>query len=411
METEVIQRFIPDLVTAISDYVQSVLDQCLTKGLISQSTYRRMLESGETSEEKARTLILEVKKSTEADNRCLEILLDILEQQRIRDKLLSEMRKHISENTNTSKAVMPSVQNIELVLSRELAEGTVLQHSALLGKFEEAVRQHAKCCTEKNLSQERLKVKTEERERLKREIVLADQTDSRTQKPVTDVKNKLETCDSEMTDLKARVEELEKAIEQQDMQVKRSRSTIVVKTREILVQRSQATEPACDNAKERMKEMEMRMREMEKEQNLLLQEKEARIKELEADLKLKQHEGALNLATQIPKDRLTKLHARPLYDSMITATEDGNFYSYRQLGTRLNFSKEEMRDIQKNSSGDCTEEDYLFLLMLRWLEQYPGDSRGSTKFPTYTDLEAALIKAGEGDIARKLIPYKDLQHV
>ena len=91
-----IEDFLPDLVTAISDCVQSVSDQCLAKGLIPESVYKRVLESGGTSEDKARTLILAVKTSTETDSRCFEIFLNILHEKfpyRIRDSLLLQIRK------------------------------------------------------------------------------------------------------------------------------------------------------------------------------------------------------------------------------------------------------------------------------------------------------------------------------
>ena len=57
MEAEIIKSFLPHLVTAISDTVQPVSDQCLAKGLIPDSVYKKVLESGGTSEDKARTLI------------------------------------------------------------------------------------------------------------------------------------------------------------------------------------------------------------------------------------------------------------------------------------------------------------------------------------------------------------------
>ena len=56
-----ITSFLPRLITAISDIVQPVSDQCLAKGLIPDSVYKRVLESGGTSEDKARILILAVK--------------------------------------------------------------------------------------------------------------------------------------------------------------------------------------------------------------------------------------------------------------------------------------------------------------------------------------------------------------
>ena len=48
-----IKSLLPDLVTAISDRVQPVSDQCLAKGLIPDSVYKRVLESRGTSEDKA----------------------------------------------------------------------------------------------------------------------------------------------------------------------------------------------------------------------------------------------------------------------------------------------------------------------------------------------------------------------
>ena len=53
-----IKSFLPDLVTAVSDSVLSVSDQCLAKGLIPGNVHDQVLESGGTSEDKARTLIL-----------------------------------------------------------------------------------------------------------------------------------------------------------------------------------------------------------------------------------------------------------------------------------------------------------------------------------------------------------------
>ena len=41
MAAKLIEKFLPDLVTAISDSVQPVSDQCLAKGLIPDSVYKR----------------------------------------------------------------------------------------------------------------------------------------------------------------------------------------------------------------------------------------------------------------------------------------------------------------------------------------------------------------------------------
>ena len=102
-----LRRFTPDLVTAISDCVQPVSDQCLAQGLVPEAVYKKVLESGGTSEDKARTLILAIKKSTETDNRCLKILLNILDEQLphgIKDKLLSAIRRELESELKALKS-------------------------------------------------------------------------------------------------------------------------------------------------------------------------------------------------------------------------------------------------------------------------------------------------------------------
>ena len=140
MEAEVITNFLPNLITAISDCVQSVSDQCLAKGLISDSVYKRVLESGGTSEDKARTLILAVKTSTETDGRCLEILLNVLEEQLphgIRDKFLSAIKKEISEKSNTCREVALLTHSVQPIPSEQLPGESTAIHTQLLGRLED----------------------------------------------------------------------------------------------------------------------------------------------------------------------------------------------------------------------------------------------------------------------------------
>ena len=95
MATKVIRNFLPDLVTAISDCVQPVSDQCLAKGLIPDPVYRGLLESRESSDNKARTLLLAIRTSIKNNSNHLEIFLNILVQQHLAcDKLLSDIRKN-----------------------------------------------------------------------------------------------------------------------------------------------------------------------------------------------------------------------------------------------------------------------------------------------------------------------------
>ena len=170
MEAELIKQFLPDLVTAISDCVLSVSDQCLAKGLITESTYKRVLESGWTSMDRARTLLLAIHNSTETDSRCLEIFLSILDEvlpRASREKLLSDIRKEVTEEANKCRAVVPPTRAIrQLLPPGELTKESALQQSSLLGIFEYIIRQSQ----EKNLLEERLKVKSEECKQLQGEL-------------------------------------------------------------------------------------------------------------------------------------------------------------------------------------------------------------------------------------------------
>ena len=230
MEGEVINSFLPDLVTAVSDSVLSVSDQCLAKGLINETVYKRVLESGGTSEDKARTLILAVKKSTETDSRCLEILLNILEQElpfAIRENLLSKIRKELTEKANTSRAVVPLSKAVQQVPLGELSKETTLQQSALLGRFEDSIRQHEHACAEKNLLEERLKVKSEKCERLKGEL---ETLKGQNLELASNTQSRIAACTKQIENLEKRIEELQKTIEEQGMQTRRSRNILVTNT-------------------------------------------------------------------------------------------------------------------------------------------------------------------------------------
>ena len=208
----VLTSFLPDLVTAISDCVQPVSDQCLAKGLIPDSAYKRVLESGGTSEDKARTLILAVKKSTETDSRCLEIFLKILEEQlpyTIRDKLLSKIKNEIAEKAETTANVPKCVsQDIEHIPREELVKESFVLPNYLLARFEKSVREHESACTEKRLLEDRVRTKS------------SGVVDS----------------ESELTDLNTRIKQIEKRIGDLDMQTKRDRNMLTTETQDWFTQ-------------------------------------------------------------------------------------------------------------------------------------------------------------------------------
>ena len=391
MEAEIIKSFLPDLVTAISDTVQPVSDQCLAKGLIPESVYKRVLESGGTSEDKARTLILAVKTSTETDSRCFEILLNILERElpfTIREKLISEIRKEQLEKANTCTAVVPSSQIVQPLPSEELSRESALLQTTLLGKFEDAIRQHERACAERHALNEKLMAKSEEYERLKQEF---EAFKSQSEKANSVQSSKISDCEYEIETLKARLTQLEYNIEEQSMKVKRGRNTVMLKTEKMLAMVAQQSNTA---AWEKAKEM---LKVKERELTLTIQEKDLRIKELQHELKQKQPQRL----DAVPSDVLEEIDMGTLSRTIQNSRHNWSLH-WRNLGLQLGFTTDELDRISNES------EIPLFHMLYDWARWYPGDSRGSTNFPTYSGLQSALVRSGAGDAIQHIISYSQL---
>ena len=397
MEAEVIRSFLPDLVTAISDSVQPVSDQCLAKGLISDSVYKRVLESGGISDDKARTLILAVKKSTETDSRCLEILLNILENElpyTIKQKLVSVIRKELVEKASTCRAVVPSAQTVQLVPSEELPRESALLQTSLLGKFEDSIRQHERACAERCMLEEKLKTRSEEYESLKQEFEALKSLTRKANSDQSSLQRKVTDCEHEIETLRARVKTLEHTIEEQGMKVKRGRNIVLLKTEKMLAvvaQKSQAE--ALEKANEEI-------RTKEREFTLTLQEMKLRLKELE--LESKQHKDLSQSPSVVPSDILKTDHVKALYESMARLLRSKKTIDWRNLGSQLGFTTEELEKISRKPLNE------LSVVLQEWVKWYPGDKRGSTNFASYTGLQAALVKAGLGDIVPDMIPYSEI---
>ena len=289
-----IASFLPRLMTAISDCVQPVSDQCLAKGLIPNLVYKRVLESGGTSEDKARTLILAVKTSTETDSRCLEILLNILDQQLpyvIKDKLLSELREELMK---TSAVVASSSELHCQIVPKE----TAVVQTSLLGRLEDSIRQHEHACMKKGMLEERLKVKIDECARLNSKLeAMKKQNDKANIDAVADAQSRITVCENEICNLEVKFCELEKTIEEQAMQVKRGRNTVIILTGEFF--------------------------------KMALQEKDSKIRELEAESALYKETHATN-----------SLKQKDLQNLLNSISKKGTQASFwMDLGQQLGFSK------------------------------------------------------------------------
>ena len=375
MAAKVIDNFLPDLVTAISDCVQPMSDQCLAKGLIPESVYKRVLESGGTSEDKARTLVQAVQTNTGTDHWCLEILLDILEKQLpyvVKEKVLSEIRKEKANITQT----------IQLVPGEELPRESALLQSSLLGKFEDAIRQHERACAEKSVLEEKLKAKVEEHENLKQEFEASkNQTRIGSSVP-SGVADRMTECEHEIEAIKARVSELVHTIEDQGMKVKRGRITAELNTEKMLA-------ATLEKAKEEMRSKEQVL-------TSAIQEKDSKIKELELDAK--RHKEPIRSPNVVPSDILKRLHIDRLRYFGFRDNKTSPFW--RKLGSQLGFTRYELDGIERKSN-----KDKLFLLLFEYIQWYPGDRRGTTNFATYSAVQTALMNLGLSSAVHMMCTY------
>ena len=459
MEGEVIHSFLPDLMTAVSDIVLSVSDQCLAKGLINETVYKRVLESRATSEDKARTLILAVKKSTETDSRCLEILLNILEQElpcAIRENILSKIRKGLTEKANTSRAVVPLSKAVQQVPLGELSKETTLQQKLLLGRFEDSIRQHEHAYAEKELLEERLKVKSERCEILKGELeTLKHQNEEIT----SNTQSEIAACTKQIENLEKRIEELQKTIEEQGMEVRRGRNIVVTMTETVgktFMQYIQQSQQEIQSREEQLKtalkdieafklsltkaEDEIRMK--EREYKVIVQEKELMIRELEAGNKGRESKASTSrkvreTSTAVadkspstslllqskdkPPDLLEQHHLVYLHRSMMTTLVPGNgekqkykatdeiIECFKSFALQLGFTiREEMGMHLIDVNSIYGLHPTINTIMSKWLQWHPGDTRGSTNYPTYSHLKQALSNAELGHVADNLITYEEL---
>ena len=297
MEAEVITSLLPDLVTAISDCVQPVSDQCLAKGLIPESVYKRVLESGGTSEDKARTLILAVKKSTETDNACFESFLKILDQQLpygVKDSLLSTIKKKFNDKAAGVCMSLVSVgKDSQVALKQRRAD-------SLFG-FEDAIKQHERACTEREFLEDNLKSIAEENQKLKRELasLLSKIHDrSMNESNIASTKGRISASEDEMSELRGRMAELNSIIDEQAMKIKRGRDRLeagfVSLMDQLAMQKSTQTNHVA--LESRCMELELKQKLKDMEQELLLAQEEcAKEKERYTSI-VKEKDNELELA-------------------------------------------------------------------------------------------------------------------
>ena len=280
MAVEVIQKFTPQLVTAVSSCIQAVSDQCLAKGLITDGVYRTVLESRSTNEDKARNLLRATKDSIQTESQCFEIFLSILESElpyTSRETLISAIREEFADKDNTCRAVVLVTQDIQLLQSEKLSQQCILQQHSLISRLEDSVRKHESACTEKSLLEERLKTRTEENERLRAQLEVMtsqggqDDSSSDSGSDKANLEARMQSCESEIAELRERIDSLKHVIEQQRMRVKQGKTIGSIEMKKLTTQMALISQQEITRVREesRRKE-ETHMAELKEKENTLI---------------------------------------------------------------------------------------------------------------------------------------------
>ena len=105
--------------------------------------------------------------------------------------------------------------------------------SSLLGPLEDAIRQHERTCSEKAALERKIEAKVTENLNLKTELdnLKSDPSIDRSQELENTV-SRISACEAEVSTLKGKIEELESILEEQGMQVKCEKSTVILRLME-----------------------------------------------------------------------------------------------------------------------------------------------------------------------------------
>ena len=297
VESETLEAFLPDLMTAICDDVQRITDQCLASGIISDSRRRRILEA-KGSEDQTRALIQCVQNSTKTDSRCFEIFLDCLDKELprlVKEKLLPDMRRDLAERASIRKAVVPAAGFPKLQEDDHML--CLQQQRSLFGRYENSMKKYAHASAEKGLCEQSLQSKTQESGQLRSTLeMLRNQSSAASySQEIDSTVERLSACEMEMAALKERIEKLESIVQEEDMQARRGKNIIMVGTKtfarmteEQFAAALREKDEECkrllkereDELRRRMEE-EMDIREKDLKHQVEIQQTQLQMKELE----------------------------------------------------------------------------------------------------------------------------------
>ena len=422
VESETLEAFLPDLMTAICDDVQRITDQCLANGIISDSRRRRILEAKGT-EDQTRALIQCVQNGTKTDSRCFEIFLDCLDKELprlVKGKLLPDMRRDLAERASIRKAVVPSAgfpkhQEDDRILCLQ-------QQSSLFGRYENSMKKYAHASAEKGLCEQSLQSKTEESGQLRSTLEILRNHSAANSQVIDNTVERLSACEMEMTVLKERIEKLEGVVQEEDMQARRGKSIIMVGTKAFarmteeqfaatLMEKDEECKRLLkereDELRRRMEE-EMDIRVKDLKHRVEIQQTQLQVKELELrNARLRQETSSnLNPNPSPPINTRTNrvshslghyfhpsLTSRPQFTVLLKELHQVRD-DWENIGIQLNIEDWELMAIRRNN---CDSKACLREMLRMWLRRVAPRPR-----PSWQAVIDALHTLGHERIANRL---------
>ena len=224
-EIRAIQKYTPELISAISTCLQEVSDQCSAKGLISESKQKRLHEATNMcSEDKVRMLLQSIKDNTAIDERCFEIFLATLSNEMphaISRSLISSIKEEYQQLVLTTSAA-PGLQEFEADKLFSILEQNVLD------KLDEAIEKRVLADIEKKRLENELDMKIKENDELKEKLEAALKNakghNHEKDEDIRRLRRRITECEAEIDGLNDKISKQQETIEKYQMQVKREQA-------------------------------------------------------------------------------------------------------------------------------------------------------------------------------------------
>ena len=234
-EVEVLRRFTARIVPAISGCMMTMTDLCYNNGLVSGSEQKQMFESTEGSEDKARKLLVALRRNLaleEASSKRVNLFNVFLSLLRVslpiqsRERLLSEMtdvHKELCELCDTARHNVPTSQVQYETVIQSMKNSLEFIHQTVIKKTE---------------LEQRLSIKEKENKqliaKLKTLVEARKRSSKKAEKRIAELKSKIRECESEIIELKKEIQKQEEKIERQEMKVKQGEVIVQESGRDVV---------------------------------------------------------------------------------------------------------------------------------------------------------------------------------